>query len=101
MAGTTAGATTCTTAPQATSPSTLRRATDPPPTTRHRRPSTIRFTGYWGPSTGTGGDQSSLRHRAGGSVVRNRTGRLLLVEAQDLELDGQVDLAQRHVPGHR
>src|SRR4051794_11736643 len=104
--GPTAEATTCTSAPHARSPATLRAATLPPPTTRQRRPSTTRFTGYCGPATGTDGlrGQDECRQARSSSQRNGRAvgaGRLLLVEAEDLQLDGQVDLAQRYVGGHR
>src|SRR5436309_15912773 len=93
------GATTCTSAPQLRRPATLRAATAPPPTTRQRRPSTTRFTGYCGPATGTDALRSRWASKGDGLAVGTR--RLLLVEAQDLEFDRQVDLAQRHVARHR
>ena len=42
------GETTVTLAPSDNRPSTLRRATAPPPTTRQRRPRRFRVTGYMG-----------------------------------------------------
>src|SRR5262245_56272795 len=106
MAGSTSGATTVTTAPASSRPRTLPAATRPPPTTRHGRPSTTRLTGYSGCSTGTAARPSDERrdgprgrHPAGGGAggaAGLGPGLALLVEAQDLQLDGQVDLAQRH-----
>src|SRR5687767_14566041 len=84
MAFATSGAITVIWAPAATRPSTLRAATGPPPTTRQRRPARLSITGYCGPSTGIGG-----------LAVRP-----LPIEAEDLELDRQVDLAQRHAGRH-
>src|SRR4051794_5141767 len=84
--GETSGATTVTSAPAASSPCTLRAAIGPPPTTRQRRPVSASITGYCGPSTGIG---------------RLLAVRPLPVEAEDLQLDGQVDLSQRDTGWHR
>ena len=86
-------------APQASSPSTLRARHR----TRRRRPGTdgrrrTRFTGYCGPSTGISLADGPSRPSGRRSAAAARP---LLVEAQDLQLDRQVDLAQRHVGRER
>src|SRR5207253_7208947 len=85
-AGSTSGAITWTRAPASSRPSTLLRATRPPPTTRQRVPANRRLTGYCGSSTGM---RLLTDCRRCGFPA-------LLVEAQDLQLDGEIDLAQRH-----
>src|SRR5436190_17103907 len=82
----TSGATTVTEAPAARRPSTLRRATRPPPTTRTGLPVRFSWTGYWPGSAGIG-------------VGVGVAGGALLVEAEDLQLDREVDLAEADAVG--
>ena len=89
--------------PAASSGSILRAAMRPAPTTTQRRPrdeEVHRVAGDRGPasrrSSARGPAASPLRARR----ARRRRVAPLLVEGQDLQLDREVDLAQRHAVGH-
>src|ERR1700722_14195602 len=84
------GATTTTSAPAASRPSTLRAATAPPPTTTQLRPAKTRFTGYRTSAIGM-----ALPPGCGDQAKRLP----LPVEAEDLQLDPEVHLAQGHLRG--
>ena len=89
-------ATTCTTAPAASRPRTFSAATAPAADHQHAR--ARRPAG----SPGTSGTSTGTRSaRSVGEGDRRTAGLALLVEAQDLQLDGEVDLAERDLLGHR
>src|SRR5258706_14840808 len=90
----TSGATTVTTASASSRPCTFPSATRPPPITRQCAPFSRRLMGYSGSSSGMseksidGRDRFHHRGRSAGPP--------LLMEAQDLQLDSEVDLSKRH-----
>ena len=101
------GATTVTCAPQRARLRARRAATDPPPTTRTGRPASARCTGKR-VASGISGSPRRPRiavHRGQRSVRRAVLGdqlglATLLVEAEDLQLGCEVDLAQQRLVGH-